>query len=215
MPFTLTRAFTRIQFAFMRKMPKQARSRRTVERLIVAARTVLVRDGYDAFSTNRVAEQAEVSPGSLYQYFPNKAALVEAVIDRWSDEIADRVAAALADRAHAAGPGMIRDTADALLTALESDAPLLRIVWEELPAVRHRHRQRALEQRVRELLTVYLGTTGTTRPDNAATAWVAVMAIENISVRWVLDQPGLNREQLLDELTTLATGLGIGGRVAG
>ncbi len=186
-----------------------------VQRLVASARTVLVRDGYHAFSTNRVADEAGVSPGSLYQYFPNKAALVETVIDRWSDEISDRVAASLADRADIVGPDMVRATADALLAALESDAPLLRIVWEELPAVQHRHRQRALEQRVRELLTVYLGASGATRPDNAATAWVLVMAVENISVRWVLDRPDLSRDQLLDELTALAVGLGVGAHAPG
>lgn len=180
-----------------------------VERLVAAAHEVLVRDGYDVFSTNRVAEQAGVSPGSLYQYFPNKAALVDIVIDRWSDEISDRVAASLADRADTVGPAMIRTTGDALLTALEADAPLLRIVWEELPAVRHRARQRALETRVAELLTVYLAASGVTRPDNAATSWVLVMAIENISVRWVLDRPELSRDRLLDEVVALSEGLGI------
>lgn len=181
-----------------------------VERLLAAARAVLVRDGYDAFSTNRVAEEASVSPGSLYQYFPNKAALVETVIDRWSDEISDRVAASLAERVDIAGPEMIRATADAVLTALESDAPLLHIVWEELPAVQHRHRQRSLEQRVTELLTVYLAASGAARPDSTATAWVLVMAMENIAVRWVLDRPEVSRDQLLDELVALAAGLGIG-----
>ena len=200
---------TRIQFAFVRKSPKQARSRQMVERLIASAHAVLVRDGYDAFSTNRVAEHAGVSPGSLYQYFPNKAALVDTVIDRWSDEISDRVAASLTDRLDVVGPDMIRTTTDALLTALESDAPLLRIVWEELPAARHHARQRALEQRVKELLTVYLTAGGATRPDSAATAWVLVMAMENISVRWVLDRPELSRTRLLDELVALAAGLGI------
>jgi AcrR family transcriptional regulator len=194
----------------MRKVPQQARSREMVGRLVAAARTVLVRDGYDAFSTNRVAEQAGASPGSLYQYFPHKAALVETVIDHWSEEISDRVAASLADRVDLVGPEMIRATADALLAALESDAPLLRIVWEELPAVQHRHRQRALERRVTELLTVYLAASGARRADGAATAWVLVMAMENIAVRWVLDRPEVSREQLLDEVVALAAGLGIG-----
>src|SRR5262249_10508896 len=144
------RAFTRIQFAFVRRVPKQARSRQMVERLVDAARTVLVRDGYEAFSTHRVADEAGVSPGSLYQCFPNKADVVTTVIDRWSTEISDRVTASLADRVDLAGREMIHATSDALLTALEADAPLLRIVWEELPAARHRDRQRALEQRVRE-----------------------------------------------------------------
>lgn len=57
---------TRIQFASVRKIPQQHRSRQMVQRLLEAARAVLVRDGYDGFSTNRVAAEAGVSPGSLY-----------------------------------------------------------------------------------------------------------------------------------------------------
>ena len=137
-----------------------------VERIVEAARVVLVRDGYESFTTNRVADEAEVSPGSLYQYFPDKSALVTEVMDRWSAEISDRVAASLAARGpmDVKDPGTVREIADALLTALEADAGLLRIVWEELPAVRHRAAQHALETRVRELLAVYLAAAGAAAP---------------------------------------------------
>ena len=181
-----------------------------VERIVEAARVVLVRDGYESFTTNRVADEAEVSPGSLYQYFPDKSALVTEVMDRWSAEISDRVAASLAAR----GPmdvkdtGTVREIADALLTALEADAGLLRIVWEELPAVRHRAAQHALETRVRELLAVYLAAAGAAAGDPSARAWVIVMAVENVAVRWVLDRPAISREALLDEFTALAAGVG-------
>ncbi|GLB64246.1 TetR family transcriptional regulator [Dietzia sp. NCCP-2495] len=181
-----------------------------VERIIEAARIVLVRDGYESFTTNRVADEAAVSPGSLYQYFPDKSTLVTVVMDRWSTEISDRVAASLA----AAGPvdvndpGTIRAIADALLSALEADAGLLRIVWEELPAVRHRAAQHALETRVRELLAVYLSAAGVTSGDPRARAWVIVMAVENVAVRWVLDSPAISRDALLDEFSALAGGFG-------
>jgi len=175
-----------------------------VERILTAARAVLVRDGYQAFSTNRVALEAGVSPGSLYQYFPDKTSLVDTVIDRWSAEISDRVAASLY-RDGLETSATTRSTAEALLTALEADAPLLRVVWEELPAARHRDQQHALEQRVRELLHVYLVASGITAPEHRATAWVLVMAIENIAVRWVLDRPDIDREALLQELTGLAS----------
>ncbi|PTM90959.1 TetR/AcrR family transcriptional regulator [Dietzia psychralcaliphila] len=194
----------------MRKVPQQARSRAMVERIVEAARVVLVRDGYDSFTTNRVADEARVSPGSLYQYFPDKSALVTEVMDRWSAEISDRVAASLAGAGpvDVQNPGTVRSIADALLTALEVDAGLLRIVWEELPAVRHRAAQHALELRVRELLAVYLSASGVTAGDPAARAWVIVMAVENVAVRWVLDQPRITREALLDEFTALAGGYG-------
>ena len=105
----------------MRKTPRQARSRAMVERIVAAGRAVLVQDGYDAFSTNRVAAAAGVSPGSLYQYFPDKAAILDVVIDQYWTEVADSVAASLADRIGEFGPGMIRATADALVAALEAD----------------------------------------------------------------------------------------------
>ncbi|KAA0920021.1 TetR/AcrR family transcriptional regulator [Dietzia sp. ANT_WB102] len=180
-----------------------------VRRIEEAARVVLVRDGYESFTTNRVADEAEVSPGSLYQYFPDKSALVTVVMDRWTAEISDQVAASLAGAGpmEVQDPATVRAIADALLAALEADAGLLRIVWEELPAARHRAAQHALERRVRELLTVYLSAAGLRSADPAARAWVIVMAVENIAVRWVLDRPAISREALLDEFTALARGL--------
>ncbi|MCW2798038.1 MAG: TetR family transcriptional regulator [Nocardioides sp.] len=179
-----------------------------VERIIAAGREVLLRDGYDAFSTNRVADQAGISPGSLYQYFPNKAAIMAAVIDRYSDDVADRVAGALTERLGDVGPAMIRATANALVDALAANVDLLRVVIEDLPAASNLDRRRALEQRVRELVMAYLAARpGTTRStDHATTAWVLVMAIENLTVRYVLDGPAISRELFLDEVVALCTG---------
>jgi AcrR family transcriptional regulator len=184
-----------------------------VERILAAGRAVLVEHGYDAFSTNRVAAAAGISPGSLYQYFPDKAAILELVVDRYWDEIAEQVAASLADRIGAAGLGMVRDTADALVRALESDRALLRVVAEELPLSRNKTRRAALEKRVRELVAAYLlvrpGTTA--RPDPAVTAWVIVLAVENLAMRWVLDEPPIERGVLLDEMVAVIGGyLGLG-----
>src|SRR3981081_4433777 len=65
----------------------QERSRATVDALIEATARILVREGFDRASTNRIAEVAVVSVGSLYQYYPGKEALVAAVIDRHNREI--------------------------------------------------------------------------------------------------------------------------------
>ena len=59
-----------------RKQPKQARSTELVAAILDAAIQVLARDGAHRFTTARVAERAGVSVGSLYQYFPNKAAIL-------------------------------------------------------------------------------------------------------------------------------------------
>ena len=63
-----------------RKMPRQARAQVTRNTLLEAATHIIRRGGLAAFNTNAVAERAGVSIGSLYQYFPNKDALMVALI---------------------------------------------------------------------------------------------------------------------------------------
>lgn len=59
-----------------RKKPKQARSTELVSAILSAAAQVLAKEGVQRFTTARVAERAGVSVGSVYQYFPNKAAIL-------------------------------------------------------------------------------------------------------------------------------------------
>ncbi len=59
-----------------RKQPKQARSNALISAILDAAAQVLAKEGAQRFTTARVAEKAGVSIGSLYQYFPNKAAIL-------------------------------------------------------------------------------------------------------------------------------------------
>jgi AcrR family transcriptional regulator len=65
-----------------RKSPRQERSRRTVERILDAAARIFHEQGYAAATTNDIADEADVSVGSLYQYFPNKGALLVALTAR-------------------------------------------------------------------------------------------------------------------------------------
>lgn len=192
----------------MRKTPTQARSRATVERILEAGRQVLIDDGYETFSTNRVAVAAGISPGSLYQYFSDKASILDIVISRYWDDVSERTASALALQATATGTPAIRSVADALLAGLEQDPALLRVLTEELPASRNRDRHAALVNRVRDLTAAYLraGPVAMTRPDPQITAWVLVVAMENVALRWVLDRPPYPREAVLDEMVALTAG---------
>src|SRR3981189_575812 len=66
----------RIPQVSSRKQPQQARSTELVAGILDAAIQVLAKEGAQRFTTARVAEKAGVSVGSLYQYFPNKAAIL-------------------------------------------------------------------------------------------------------------------------------------------
>lgn len=68
-----------------RKKPRQARARATVDAILIAAAHSLKTEGFEHATTNRIAELAGVSIGSLYQYFPNKVSIVGALRERHSD----------------------------------------------------------------------------------------------------------------------------------
>jgi AcrR family transcriptional regulator len=74
-----------------RKRPLQRRSIATVDAIVEAAARILETRGHEGFSTNAVAERAGISIGSLYQYFPNKAAIVRALIERESSLLRDGI----------------------------------------------------------------------------------------------------------------------------
>lgn len=71
----------------VRRLPRQARSRQMVARLLDVAAALFAGQGYAATTTNHIAEQAGVSVGSLYQFFPNKAALLAALQAGWTERL--------------------------------------------------------------------------------------------------------------------------------
>lgn len=74
-----------------RRSPRQARSRATCEAIVEAAAQIVERQGPEALTTNAVAERAGVSIGTLYQYFPDKQAILIAAARR--EPLAGRSAA--------------------------------------------------------------------------------------------------------------------------
>ena len=76
----------------MRRKPVQARSQERVQRILDVAEDLFATQGYAATTTKEIAAQAQVPIGSLYQFFPNKAAIVQALFGRYNDLLHQRLA---------------------------------------------------------------------------------------------------------------------------
>ena len=116
-----------------RKNASQDRSRATVDTLIEATARILVKEGFDKASTNRIAEKAGVSVGSLYQYFPGKEALVAAVMERHSQELIQVARGVLAEVATLPMEQAIRKLVTMAIEAHRIDPKLHRVLAEQLP----------------------------------------------------------------------------------
>jgi AcrR family transcriptional regulator len=116
-----------------RKKPSQARSRATVDALLDATARVLVKQGYAAASTNRIAEMAGISVGSLYQYFPSKDALVTAVRRRHASEMSAMLRGRAATLAGAPLETAVEILVHAVVEAHLIDPKLHRVLDEQVP----------------------------------------------------------------------------------
>jgi AcrR family transcriptional regulator len=118
-----------------RKIAAQERSRATVDALIEATARILVKEGFDKASTNRIAEVAGVSVGSLYQYFPTKEALIAAVIERHQQEIMQTVRGELADVLDQPVEKAMRKLVAVAVKAHRVDPKLHHVLAEQIPRV--------------------------------------------------------------------------------
>ncbi|KAA1025513.1 TetR/AcrR family transcriptional regulator [Pseudonocardia sp. EV170527-09] len=159
----------------------------------------------------RIAAVAGVSPGSLYQYFPDKDAVLTEVLDRYLDAMEARVSRAFLDSVATAGPDAgtataVRATLDALLDTFGEEPDLLRVIVEQLPRSPG-GRRAAFAGRIDDLVTTVLLTRGAGDTDAArAAAWTVVRTVEHLTTGYVLERPGFARAVVVDELTALVAG---------
>jgi AcrR family transcriptional regulator len=74
----------------MRRQPRQARSQERVNHILDVAEQLFIAEGYNATTTNAIAKKAAVSIGSLYQFFPDKEAIVQALTSRYLGTLQQR-----------------------------------------------------------------------------------------------------------------------------
>lgn len=118
----------------LRRTPSQARSRERVEKMLAAARDLIAEKGADALRMGEVAERAGVSIGSLYQFFPDKAAVIRTLAERYNAQGRACIADGLAGITDIAG---LRTAFAALIDSYYGiflSEPVMRDIWSGVQA---------------------------------------------------------------------------------
>lgn len=188
-----------------RKIPKQRRSKELVEALLDATARVLVEDGWDQASTNRIAEVAGVSVGSLYQYFPNRESLAMALARRHADEVFELLQNAVVELAFLPPEQAVRRFLRAMIDAHCVD-PELHI------ALTHQVLALGLEgmdgprERARQLVVAWMSSHPDLEVDDPEIAgWLLVTTAEAAIHGALIDHqgPDVSSPAFQDQLTTL------------
>lgn len=191
-----------------RKTPRQARARETQRRFLDAAARVFARHGYSAGTTNRIADEAGASVGSLYQYFPNKDAILVALVRRHVAEGSALVTAALADTEARPVVERLGVLVDAVTANHAGDPRLHQVLFEEAPRppalLAELH---ALETSIIDAAEAMIRADDTVDVDDPAmAARLVVTAIESLVHRYISRQhDDLDLDSFRHELVTMLT----------
>jgi AcrR family transcriptional regulator len=192
-----------------RKKASQERSRATVDALIEATARILVREGFDQASTNRIAREAGVSIGSLYQYYPSKEALVGAVIDRHNQDLMRVARAAMAEIGTLPIKQALRKIVAAAIDAHRVEPRLHRVLAEQIPRT---GRLEKVEVFNREYYSIFKAFLEAHRDELRAVdlglaAFVCVTTIEALTHTAVLHRPDILSDYVVGTLVDEATRL--------
>jgi AcrR family transcriptional regulator len=192
-----------------RKSASQERSRLTVDALLEATARVLMKEGYDRASTNKIAAVAGVSIGSLYQYFPSKEALVAAVIDRHMHEMFQVVRDALAKVAARPIEVAARELVSVMLDAHRVNPELHGVLAEQVPRTGRLENIEAINREAYALVRGYLEAhrdeLDVADPDVAA--FICVTAVEALTHAAIVRRPEILTDEKVDRLVDDVTRL--------
>jgi AcrR family transcriptional regulator len=187
-----------------RKLPKQERSQATVEAILTATTRILTEAGYDQLTTNRVAELAGVSIGSLYQYFPNKEALIFALGEHHANEMAQLAQHHLGGLGDGSIIDVLRQIVKAVLAAHAVNPQLHRVLHEQIP--RSEVMRQLDDAKMEKMLRSFLEQRqDQLQPQNLdLTVFIVGRTIKALIHGAIMDRPELlNNGELEQEIMTL------------
>jgi AcrR family transcriptional regulator len=196
----------RRESASARKGPQQQRSKATVAAILDGTVRVLEEEGSEAATTSRIAEVAGVSVGTLYQYFANRDAILDALQDREFERAGEMMNRILTRSAYASDRDVARAVIEGLLH-LHGAAPAMhRLLVVKGLSVTPTDRVQAFDMRIIAVIRSFLNLAGArVRKKNLdAAAFVIYQAVRATMLACLLERPaGLDSATLVDEITDL------------
>jgi AcrR family transcriptional regulator len=189
-----------------RKQAQQERSKAMVQDLLEATARVLVQVGYDKASTNRIAEAAGVSIGSLYQYFPTKEALVSALIESHIEHETNLMTDSLQKLSSEKPEKILKEFILFVMALWGKNKSLRRVFVEQVPQIGKSDRVRSFEDQIGQQLfmNLFLSAGKSLPKDFEISAFVMTKSIMGVIRAAVLQNPGyLDQKVLADELTDM------------
>lgn len=169
-----------------RKTPRQARSQQTVEWILAGATRVFRAEGWGA-TTNRIAEAAGVSIGTLYEYFPNKEALLVALAERHVQTAEHGIATAL--QAGGDDRTLLAALQAAIIASHRYPSQALALVGDPRAGGELRARAAALRERVLAVLLERAAAGGLPEPEQRARAVFGAIAELSSSTAYEVETP--------------------------
>ena len=189
-----------------RKRPRQERSKATVDAILTAAAKVLHAEGVEGATTNRIAELAGVSIGSLYQYFPSKDALVAALIDaanqKWRETFEAKVVMLWKEDLAVAARALVGE----LFRGYQENIRLHQILQAHLPLVGRMEDVRRLREDIGAMVRAALESRREELvPKNLDLAvFIMVRTVDALADTTLHERPHLlANEELVDEVTDM------------
>ncbi|HVL02282.1 MAG TPA: TetR/AcrR family transcriptional regulator [Dongiaceae bacterium] len=192
-----------------RKKASQQRSQVTVDVLLEATARILVKDGYDTASTNKIAQMAGVSIGSLYQYFPGKEALVAAVTDQHFKEMMAVARDALVNVMVQPVETAVRELVRVMIDAHRVNPKLHRVLFEQIPRMGRTDDMDAFDREAFGMVRTYLEhhRAELNVADLELTAFICVKTVETLTHTAVVNHPaliaGAKQDLFIDETTRM------------
>lgn len=188
------------------KKPKQDRSKSTVEAILVAVTQIMDKDGPMGLTTNKIAEKAGVSVGSLYQYFKNKESIFEAILLRMTEENLASLEKNLSQKPDGVG---IRDIIRLVVMShfenIQKMGKLTSVLFEYAPQVLSPlHFKKADERIVRFLLEKVEEYKIELRPKNKTHAFfICSQAVRGVIFMSYLQRSPEERPMIMEELVDM------------